>query len=129
MLPDSEYDEIFSAVSLWQDRWHNGARPSLTYRKACSSILIEDTRGSESRTLDYSDGAAALYEFCLDAKTQNAIETEFGASDWLPGALSEFRDRDQREVASAGAGSGSGRKPRSWREPPPERCRQDRRWC
>ena len=94
MLPDDEYDEIFSMVSAWQDRWRNGCRPSLTYRKACSSIFIEDHRGSEARTLDYSDGAAALYEFCLDAKTQNAIETEFRSSDWLPSALSEFRNRD-----------------------------------
>ncbi|MEJ0079147.1 MAG: RiPP maturation radical SAM C-methyltransferase [Alphaproteobacteria bacterium] len=94
MLPDHEYDDIFSAVSLWQDRWNNGGRPTLTYRKACSSIFIEDSRGPDARTLDYSDRAAALYEFCLDAKTQSAIETEFGTLDWLPGALSEFRNRD-----------------------------------
>src|SRR5262249_26832025 len=93
MLPEDEYDGIFQAVALWQESWRNGTRPTLRYRKSCSSIFIEDGRGSTPQTLDYSDGHAALYEFCMDAKTRHAIETQFAASAWLPGALAEFCDR------------------------------------
>lgn len=94
MLPEDEYDGIFHTVGLWQDRWRNGSRPTLLYRKSCSSIFIEDSRGSATHALDYSDERAALYEFCMDAKTHQAIETQFGDAAWLPQALIEFRDRD-----------------------------------
>ena len=40
----------------------------------------------ERRVIPYSDGAAALYEFCLDARTGQAIETQFaGQSTGCPG--------------------------------------------
>ena len=94
MLPDHEYDDIFQAVGTWQERWRAGPRPTLAYRKSSSSIFIEDGRTSDVRKFHYSDGAAALYEFCLDARTGQAIETQFGGPDWLPGALEEFRKRD-----------------------------------
>jgi ribosomal peptide maturation radical SAM protein 1 len=94
MLPDHEYDEIFRAVGDWQQRWRNGGRPALNYRKSCASIFIEDARGPVTRQFEYSDGAAALYEFCGDARTGHAITTEFGEGDWLPSALAAFRERD-----------------------------------
>jgi ribosomal peptide maturation radical SAM protein 1 len=94
LLADSEYDEIFHRVGVWQEQWRAGPRPTLSYRKSCSSIFIEDGRAPHARNFQYSDGAAALYEFCLDARTGQAIETQFGGSGWLPGALAEFRDRD-----------------------------------
>jgi len=94
MLPEHEYDEIFHAVGVWQGRWRYDERPTLHYRKSCSSIFIEDGRALSVRRFDYSDGPAALYEFCLDAKTHHAISAEFGGSDWLTAALAEFRERD-----------------------------------
>src|SRR5262249_49662074 len=78
MLADHEYDEIFRAVGIWQRRWHNGDRPILRYRKSCASIFIEDRRGRETQRFEYSDGHAALYEFCMDARTDHAITAEFG---------------------------------------------------
>jgi ribosomal peptide maturation radical SAM protein 1 len=94
MLPEHEYDDIFHAVGVWQERWRNGERPTLQYRKSCSSIFIEDTRAPSVRHFDYSDRPAALYEFCMDAKTPSAVATEFGDSDWLDASLAEFRERD-----------------------------------
>ena len=94
MLPDQEYDDIFRAVGEWQERWNSGDRPTLQYRKSCASIFIEDLRNGEPRQFDYSDGHAALYEFCMDARTDHAIKTEFGETDWLMPALAEFRQRD-----------------------------------
>jgi ribosomal peptide maturation radical SAM protein 1 len=94
MLADHEYDATFAAVGRWQDRWQRGARPRLDYRKSCTSIFIEDGRNGEARRLDYSDGAAALYEFCMDARTPAAIAEKFGGEAWVDGALAEFRDHD-----------------------------------
>ena len=83
MLPDDEYDGIFHAVALWQQRWRNGSRPILSYRKSCSSILIEDTRGSavHARLLRWACGALRVLHGC---ETHQAIETQFADSDWLP---------------------------------------------
>jgi hypothetical protein len=94
LLPDHEYDAIYRLVGTWQERWHNGERPTLLYRKSCASIFIDDRRTSEARHFEYSDGAAALYEFCMDAKTDEAIATQFGRADWLEPALADFRDGD-----------------------------------
>jgi ribosomal peptide maturation radical SAM protein 1 len=94
LLPDHEYDEIFRAVGIWQERWRQGDRPQLQYRKSCSSIFIEDARAPEVRNFDYSDGPAALYEFCMDGKTHEAIAAKFGEGEWLAAALAEFHGRD-----------------------------------
>ncbi len=94
MLPEREYDAIFRAVGIWQEQWRASERPQLRYRKACSSIFIEDARAGGVRNLDYSDGPAALYEFCMDAKTPDAIAAQFGGAGWLDPALAEFRARD-----------------------------------
>ena len=94
MLPEHDYDDIFRAVGTWQERWRDGERPTLLYRKSCSSIFIEDGRASSVRHFDYSDGQAALYEFCMDAKTHHAIAAEFGEIRLAGGDLAEFRERD-----------------------------------
>ena len=60
MLPDNEYDEIFHAVGLWQDRWRSGLRPTLSYRKSCSSIFIEDGRNGEARNSIFGWRSGAL---------------------------------------------------------------------
>jgi len=94
MLPDHAYDATFMAVGEWQERWRRGPRPRLEYRKSCTSIFIEDKRNGEAQRLGYSDGAAALYEFCMDARSPAAITTQFGGEAWIDGALAEFRERD-----------------------------------
>jgi ribosomal peptide maturation radical SAM protein 1 len=93
MLPEREYDELFRAVADWQQRWRDGSRPTLCYRKSCASIFIEDARTPNVRQFDYTDGHAALYEFCMDARTELAITAEFGHIDWLASALAEFCER------------------------------------
>jgi ribosomal peptide maturation radical SAM protein 1 len=94
MLPEHAYDAIFHAVGTWQARWHDGARPTLCYRKSSASIFVEDARTPTPRQLDYHDGPAALYEFCMDAKTDQAIDTEFDHAGWLKPALAEFHARE-----------------------------------
>jgi ribosomal peptide maturation radical SAM protein 1 len=94
MLPEQEYEAIFRAVGIWQEQWRQSERPQLHYRKSCASIFIEDGRGPAVRRLDYSDGPAALYEFCMDARTQQAVATRFGEGEWLTAALTEFCERD-----------------------------------
>jgi ribosomal peptide maturation radical SAM protein 1 len=94
MLPEHEYDDLFRAVGGWQDRWRNAERPTMQYRKSCASIFIEDARTPAVRQFEYSDGRAALYEFCMDAKTDHAMTAEFGKFDWLEPALAEFRAHD-----------------------------------
>jgi ribosomal peptide maturation radical SAM protein 1 len=93
-LPDQEYDAIYRLVGDWQERWRNGERPTLQYRKSCASIFVDDRRARQPRHFEYSDGAAALYEFCVDAKTDEQIATQFGRADWLEPALAEFRDSE-----------------------------------
>jgi ribosomal peptide maturation radical SAM protein 1 len=94
MLAEHEYDDIFRAVADWQQRWQPGERPTLHYRKSCTSIFIEDGRGRETRRFDYSDGSAALYEFCMDARSDHAIAAQFGDADWLDAALADFHRHD-----------------------------------
>ena len=85
---------IFRAVGIWQERWRRARGRQLQYRKSCASIFIEDGRRPAVGRFDYTDGQAALYEFCMDAKTQPAIATRFGEGEWLAAALTEFCERD-----------------------------------
>ena len=94
LLPEREYDEIFRAVGRWQDRWRRGERPQLHYRKSCSSIFIEDTRTPELRKRHYSDGRAALYEFCMDGRAPEAISAKFDGDEWVDAALADFCEED-----------------------------------
>lgn len=93
-LRDEEYDEIFDAVSLWQRRWAQRPRPFLRYRKAWTTIHIDDGRHDPHRTFTYSDTHAALYEYCADARTRREIDARFDAAAWVDEALGEFIGHD-----------------------------------
>ncbi|HET9791218.1 MAG TPA: hypothetical protein VFR08_07935, partial [Candidatus Angelobacter sp.] len=70
-----------------------GRRPFMTYKKAWTMILIEDGRGPQIQTHQYEDGAAALYEYCADARTAKEISTMFGDQPWVQEALDEFVEK------------------------------------
>ncbi len=93
-VDDDEYDDIIIGVTEWQQRWQENPRPFLRYRKSWSTIIIDDGRNGRPRTFTYSDGAAALYEYCVDARSRNDIASNLGDEDWVEGALAEFLDND-----------------------------------
>jgi ribosomal peptide maturation radical SAM protein 1 len=64
VLPEETHRELKSLVARWRHEWNGGNRPTLTYRRAGSDILIDDTRnGREScRSYTLSDRDADLYE-------------------------------------------------------------------
>ena len=93
-LQDHEYNEIFEAVDVWQNRWRQRPRPYLRYRKAWATILIEDGRNCSPRTTTYSDDYANLYEYCADARSRKDIAAKFEDAPWVEGALEEFVDKD-----------------------------------
>jgi hypothetical protein len=89
-LDDDQYQEIFEAVDVWQERWREGQRPYLRYRKAWGTISIEDGRNCSPRARTYSDSYATLYEYCGDARSEKEIATEFDGAPWVDAALEEF---------------------------------------
>ena len=93
-VADQEYDEIFSLVADWQDRWQNTRLPYLKYRKSWSSVVIDDGRNGRAHSSTYSDGPAALYEYCADARTADDLATRFGNETWFEAALSEFVEKN-----------------------------------
>ena len=93
-LQDHEYDEIFEAVDVWQHRWRQRPRPYLRYRKAWTTILIEDGRNGSPRTTTWSDDYANLYEYCADARGRRDISAKFEDAEWVEGALEEFVEKD-----------------------------------
>jgi hypothetical protein len=93
-VTDDEYAEIFDLVHAWQNTWKTAERPFMVYRKAWSTICITDGRGPEIVTYNYSDGAAALYEYCADARTPRDIENHLGSEPWVQAALQDFLSKD-----------------------------------
>ncbi|HEX3248659.1 MAG TPA: RiPP maturation radical SAM C-methyltransferase [Pyrinomonadaceae bacterium] len=93
-LADDEYNEIFAAVDVWQQRWKQRPRPYLRYRKAWATILIEDGRNCSTKVSNYSDRYANLYEFCADARSRKEISAKFDDAPWLDTALEEFVAKD-----------------------------------
>jgi uncharacterized protein YozE (UPF0346 family) len=93
-LQDHEYDEIFEAVDVWQQRWQQRPRPYLRYRKAWATILIEDGRNCSPRTTTYADDYANLYEYCADARSPMEISAKFDDAAWVGPALEEFVEKD-----------------------------------
>lgn len=93
-LEDAQYDEIFEAVDLWQQRWRQGPRPYLRYRKAWATISIEDGRNCSPRVTTFSDLYAMLYEYCADARSRKEIAARFDDAPWVDAALEEFVDRE-----------------------------------
>jgi len=89
------YDDTFYAVDDWREKWYQqDRRPWLTYRKAWATIVIEDGRDEEIKTYKYSDQAAALYEYCADARTPKDIAANFGNERSVQLALAEFLEKD-----------------------------------
>ncbi len=93
-LADHEYDAIFGAVDAWQNRWRERPRPYLRYRKAWTTILIEDGRNGSPHTTSYSDDYADLYEYCADAHSRLEISAKFDDAEWVDAALTEFVERN-----------------------------------
>lgn len=93
-LEDAQYDEIFEAVDIWQQRWHQGPRPYLRYRKALATIVIEDGRNGSPRETTFSDLHALLYEYCADARSRKEISARFDDAPGVDGALEEFVERE-----------------------------------
>jgi ribosomal peptide maturation radical SAM protein 1 len=93
-VEDHQYDEIFEAVTVWQQRWGQRPRPYLRYRKGWATILIDDGRNGSPHTTTYTDAYANLYEYCADAHSRKEISAKFDDASWLDGALEEFVDRD-----------------------------------
>jgi len=91
---DDGYEEIFERVWVWQRRWRESPRPSLSYRKSWATIRIEDRRKARALTLTCSDERAALYEYCADAHTRKEIGARFEDAPWIDEVLGEFTDRD-----------------------------------
>ena len=92
-LEDEQYDEIYQAVGVWQQRWRQRPQPYMRYRKAWATILIEDGRNCSPRVTTYSDRYAQLYEFCADARSAKEIATEFEDGSWVDAAIEEFVER------------------------------------
>ena len=92
-LQDKEYDEIYQAVGVWQQRWRQRPKPYMRYRKAWATILIEDGRNCSPHTTTYSDRYAQLYEFCADAHSAKEIAAEFDGASWVDAAIAEFVER------------------------------------
>jgi len=93
-VKNDEYDEIFGLVHDWQGIWNAEERPFMIYRKAWSTLTIVDGRGPETVTHTYTDGAAALYEYCADARTPRDIENRLGTERWVQNALRDFVSKD-----------------------------------
>jgi hypothetical protein len=93
-VDEGDYDEIFGLVTAWQEGWNRAGRPYLGYRKSWSTVVIDDYRNRPGRTHTFSDGRAALYEYCSDARTRNDVGAQFNDAAWIDEALDEFVDRD-----------------------------------
>lgn len=92
VLEEGGYEEIRSLVGQWQQSWKRRPRPSLVYSKSWDTLLIRDTRNGNARNGTINDRHARLYEFCSDARTLKAIQSEFeDDGDWIEEALTEFQ--------------------------------------
>lgn len=94
-LPDAAYDECLALVAAWQARWHRRPPPQLHYVKGWDTISIHDERGENRRSHRFDDDAAALYEFCGDARSMPEIVERFDLpQERLEAALRDFVDKD-----------------------------------
>ncbi|HKT48781.1 MAG TPA: RiPP maturation radical SAM C-methyltransferase, partial [Candidatus Angelobacter sp.] len=93
-VDDDIYEELFGRVGAWQAGWNSANRPFLKYRKAWHSIAIFDGRQSEVVTYSYHDDAAALYEYCAEARTPRDIEANLGNDAWIQESLNDFVSKD-----------------------------------
>jgi len=94
VVDEEQYDDLLDRVAQWQSVWSETSHPTLTYRKAFSSIVIEDRRRRKAANYSYADAHAELYEYCADARTERDIAGAFGSEAWVAEALREFVDND-----------------------------------
>jgi ribosomal peptide maturation radical SAM protein 1 len=94
VVDEEHYDDLLDGVARWQQSWTRKSHPFLHYRKAFSTILIEDGRRRKGRTHFYSDHIAALYEYCADARTPRDIASAIGSESWVQPALDDFVSND-----------------------------------
>ncbi|HJT52686.1 MAG TPA: RiPP maturation radical SAM C-methyltransferase [Candidatus Angelobacter sp.] len=93
-VDDNVYEELFGRVGAWQEGWNSANRPFLKYRKAWHNIAIFDGRQPEVLSYSYHDDAAALYEYCGEARTPRDISANFGNDAWIQDALKDFVSKD-----------------------------------
>ena len=94
VVDEEHYADLLDRVAQWQGSWTDNGHPTLSYRKAISNILIEDGRRRKTRTYSYAGGAAALYEYCADARTPRDIAAAMGTQAWVQEALDDFVRKD-----------------------------------
>jgi ribosomal peptide maturation radical SAM protein 1 len=90
----SEYEQVFGRVAEWQMSWKRAVRPYMTYKKSWSSIRITDGRTEKVSRHLYSEEAAALYEYCAEARTPRDIASHFGNEPSVHAALQDFVSKD-----------------------------------
>ncbi len=93
-VTDEDYEDIFSLVADWQESWEQPEPPYMRYRKAWSTVVIEDGRTQPAQTFTFSAGPAELYEYCADARSRGDIATRFNQAEWIEAALQEFIEQD-----------------------------------
>ncbi|MCI0485939.1 MAG: RiPP maturation radical SAM C-methyltransferase [Blastocatellia bacterium] len=93
-VADGQYDEIFTLVAYWQESWKRPRVPFLRYRKSWSQIVIDDGRSRPTRRFTYCDDAAALYEYCADARTRSDITAHFDNEAEVEDALNDFLEKN-----------------------------------
>ena len=94
VVDEEHYDDLLEGVAKWQASWTEKSHPILRYRKAFSSLVIEDGRGKKWQSYSYEDGPAALYEYCADARTPRDIAANIGSEPWVQDALDDFVSKD-----------------------------------
>lgn len=94
VVEEEHYADLLDRVAQWQASWTESGHPTLRYRKAVSSIVIDDGRRRKWRSYSYSAGPAALYEYCADARTPRDIAAALGTQPWVQEALDDFVGRD-----------------------------------
>ncbi|MEA3159140.1 MAG: hypothetical protein QOD95_688, partial [Gammaproteobacteria bacterium] len=94
VVDEEHYDDLLENVGKWQESWSGNSHPFLRYRKALTSITIEDGRRRKQRKYAYADRPATLYEYCADARTPRDIVTAIGTEPWVQQALDDFVAQD-----------------------------------
>jgi len=94
IVDEEHYADLLDNVARWQASWTETGRPTMKYRKALRTIIIEDGRRRKRRSYLYTDGPAALYEYCADARTPRDIASNVGTDPWVQVALDDFVGKD-----------------------------------
>jgi len=91
-MPSEGRAECRALVSEWKRRWAGGDRPYLRSVKSWGTVSIHDGRQpGAARHHRFDDQAAALYEWCTDARTHEEIAAQFpGQEAWVDDMLGEF---------------------------------------